>query len=536
MKKLKHNLEFLLPKDFRQIKKLGISAEQILQQLAAFKKGIRFANLIRPASINDGIKKITKAEKDSYISLYENKRHHLSLEKFVPASGAASRMFEIPRFFLNHPERAAALFNTKTVNSPAEEFIYMKTFIQGLEEQIFAFYPDLTAVMKKKLGQVPIIKNHRDLNTILKLLLTPDGLNYSNHPKALIKFHTYDIQSRTPLEEHLLEARQYLMNDQGITSLHFTVSSEHLKSVRRYLKSILPGLNPRHKGFRISFSIQKPNTNTLAVDKNNQPFRDSKDQLVFRPGGHGALIGNLNDLTADLIFITNIDNVVPDHLKPDVVLYKKVLAGYLLSVQEKIFHYLNQLKRDKLHEDLLDQIILFCQKYLNIHFSNEFAKGNPEKKHTAVFNKLNRPIRVCGMVKNAGEPGGGPFWVADHQGRISLQIIEKAQIDHTSEQQQLQLSSSTHFNPVDIVCSLRNVKGEKFNLFEFIDHDAYFIVEKSMAGKSLRALELPGLWNGAMAKWITLFVEVPASTFNPVKTVNDLLRVQHRQQIRRKNQ
>jgi len=529
-------LEFLLPEDFRQIKKLGISAEQILHQLEAYKKGTRFANLIRPASINDGIKQVIKPEADSFISLYESKRHHLCLEKFVPASGAASRMFEIPQNFLNHPGKAADLLNTGAGNSSTEESVFMNTFIQGLEKQKFAFYPDLISVMGKNIGQASIVKNHRDLNTILKFLLTSKGLNYSNYPKALIKFHAYDTQNRTPLEEHLAEARQYLRDDQGLTTLHFTVSPEHLKIVKQYLKSIFPGFEAEHNEFRISFSIQRTNTNTLAVDDNNQPFRDSDGRLVFRPGGHGALIDNLNNLMADLVFITNIDNVVPDHLKTDVVRYKKVLAGYLLSIQEKVFHFLDQLKSNDLNGNLLDQAILFCQKHLNIHFSKEFKNWNHEKKQTTVLNKLNRPIRVCGMVKNAGEPGGGPFWVADRQGQVSLQIIEKTQVDHTSEQQQLCLSSSTHFNPVDIVCSLKNINREKFDLFEFIDHDTCFIVEKSMAGKSLKALELPGLWNGAMAKWITLFLEVPASTFNPVKTVNDLLRTQHQQQIRRESQ
>jgi hypothetical protein len=428
------------------------------------------------------------------------------------------------------------LFKAGTGSAPAEEFIFMKTFIQGLGKQKFAFYPDLTAVMKKNLGQVPKIKNHRDLNTVLKFLLTSKGLNYSNTPKALIKFHAYDTQSRTPLEEHLIESRQYLRDNQGLTHLHFTVSSEDLKSVKQYLKSILPGIKAEQNEFRISFSIQNPNTNTIAADENNQPFRDSKGRLIFRPGGHGALIGNLNTLTADLVFVTNIDNVVPDYLKINVVRYKKVLAGYLLSIQEKIFNYLNQLRSDNLNRDLLDQTILFCQKHLNIHFSKEFENRSHEEKHSTVINKLNRPIRVCGMVKNTGEPGGGPFWVADRQGRISLQIIEKVQVDRTSKQQQLYLSSSTHFNPVDMVCSLKNVNGEKFNLFEFIDYDTYFIVKKSLAGKPLKALEHPGLWNGAMADWITLFVEVPASTFNPVKTVNDLLRPQHQGHIRRKSQ
>lgn len=530
---MRPNLEFLLPKDFRQIRKLGISADQILHQLQACKKGTPFAKLIRPASINDGIKQVTKPEEDSFISLYENKRYHLCLEKFIPASGAASRMFEIPQNFMNHPDRVVDLLNTGTDNSSTEEFAFMKAFIQGLEKQKFAFYPDLISVMGKNMGPAPIVKNHRDLNTILKFLLTPEGLNYSNYPKALIKFHAYDTQNRTPLEEHLAEARQYLRDDQGLTTLHFTVSPEHLKIVKQYLKSILPVFEAGHKEFRISFSTQRSNTQTLAVDDNSQPFRNSNGRLFFRPGGHGALIGNLNNLLADFVFITNIDNVVPDYLKTDVVHYKKVLAGYLLSIQEKIFRFFNQLKSNSLNKDILDQTILFCQEHLNIRFSKEFENWNHEKKQKTVLNKLNRPIRVCGMVKNAGEPGGGPFWVADRQGQVSLQIIEKTQIDPASKQQQLQLSASTHFNPVDIVCSLKNANREKFNLFEFIDHDTYFIVEKSMAGKSLRALELPGLWNGAMARWNTLLLEVPASTFNPVKTVNDLLRPQHQQQIRR---
>ena len=533
MNSLKNSLEFLLPEDFQQIKKLGIPTEKILDQLQSFEKGTRFATLISPASIKNGIKRFTQREIDSFISCYEKKRRNLRLEKFVPASGAASRMFQIPHYFLRHTDRAQDIFNAGTGHSHDDDVIFMKTFIKGLEKQKFAFHPDLMAVMGQDTGMAPIIRNHRDLKRILQSLLTPRGLNYSQFPKALIKFHAYGTQSRTPLEEHLVEASQYLMDGQGITSLHITVSPEHLERIKQYLKTALQGSKSEPNEFRISFSIQNPNTNTIAVDEHNQPSRDSKGRLIFRPGGHGTLIGNLNSLAADLVFITNIDNVVPDHLKGDVVRYKKVLAGYLLNIQEKAFQSIEQLESDESNRDLLDQSIHFCRKHLNIRFAEAFENQSHKKKHTEVLHQLNRPIRVCGMVRNLGEPGGGPFWVADHQGRVSLQIIEGAQVSPSSDQQQTLLSSSTHFNPVDIICGLKNARGDKFNLVEFIDQDAFFIVNKSLAGKPIKALELPGLWNGAMANWITLFAEVPASTFNPVKTVNDLLRKQHQKHIRR---
>ncbi|MCK4942078.1 MAG: DUF4301 family protein [Candidatus Aminicenantes bacterium] len=533
---MKVNLEFLTQEDLRQIKKLGIPGKQIYHQLQAFERGTRFCNLIRPASINDGIKRVSKTERDLFITQYESGHRHIKQVKFIPASGAATRMFEIPLYFLNHPGDTEDWLKTDKLNSPSVELNFMKDFIQGFEKNEFAFCSDLATVMKKGNQHVPKIKDHRDLNTVLNYLLTPKGLNYANLPKALIKFHAYGNHSRTPLEEHLVEASQYIKDGRGLTRLHFTVSAEHRKRVEQYLNSALPGFKSESRGFRISYSTQSPHTNTIAVDEDNQPFRDHQGQLVFRPGGHGALIENLNKLTADLIFITNIDNVVPDHLKDNVILYKKILAGYLSVVQGKTFNYLKQFKSEKCNRRLLDQAIQFCQDHLNIHFPEIFGSWSHEKKITVVFNKLNRPIRICGMVENTGEPGGGPFWTSDHQDQISLQIIEKAQVNPKSKRQQSILSSSTHFNPVDIVCGIKNFKGEKFNLSEFIDPDSYFIAEKTIAGKPLKALELPGLWNGAMANWITLFVEVPITTFNPVKIVNDLLRTPHQGIMRSHNQ
>jgi hypothetical protein len=310
--------------------------------------------------------------------------------------------------------------------------------------------------------------------------------------------------------------------------VHFTVSPEHQTGFEELLARVKNEYQKRFGlQFDISFSHQHKSTDTIAVDLQNEPFSDNNGNLIFRPGGHGALIENLNDLDADVIFIKNIDNVVPDHLKAETKRYKKVLAGHLVSVRNKIYTYLEKL--DKLNasenSDLIKSIDSFLRKELFIHYENNFI--GTEEKIAFFRKKLNRPLRVCGMVRNEGEPGGGPFMALNHDGTVSLQIIEMDQIDTTDEKQMELLSQSTHFNPVDMICSFKDYKGKKYDLIQFRDPDTGFISTKSQNGQELKALELPGLWNGAMSDWNTIFVEVPAITFNPVKTVNDLLRPQH---------
>jgi hypothetical protein len=366
-----------------------------------------------------------------------------------------------------------------------------------------------------------------EYNSIIDFLLLEKGLNYAALPKGLLKFHKYNNTSRTAFEEHFVEAADYSSDIHGEASIHFTLSPEHIYKFKNLIQHTIEGyeqnLNVR---FNITYSIQKPGTDTIAVDLNNQPFCESDGSLLFRPGGHGALLENLNELNGDIIFIKNIDNIVPDRLKEETYKYKKAIGGLLVEFQEEVWKYLRLLEAGNVHEDLLDEIIQFTNDQLNIPLAFSASLSNDEKVKI-LFSKFNRPIRVCGMVKNEGEPGGGPFWTKNSNGELSLQIVESSQIDMDNTEQKNIFKSSTHFNPVDLVCGVKDYKGFNFNLLNYTDPATGFISIKSKDGRELKALELPGLWNGAMADWITIFVEVPIITFNPVKTVNDLLREEH---------
>lgn len=432
--------------------------------------------------------------------------------KFVPASGAASRMFK-------------NLFEFLGADYDVPETKFEKTFFEQIEK--FAFYNDLNAACEKAFEKnIPTLMAEGDYKAVVAALLEAAGLNYGALPKGLLKFHRYEDGSRTPLEEHLVEGALYAANKNGKVNVHFTVSPEH----RRLFENLVAdkaAVYAKKYGvdYNVTFSEQKPCTDTIAADMNNQPFRDN-GKLLFRPGGHGALIENLNDLDADIIFIKNIDNVVPDKLKGDTVLYKKLIAGVLVALQQKAFAYLELLDSGRYTHEQVLEILQFLQKKL-------FCK-NPETKNLEdaelvlyLKEKLNRPMRVCGMVKNVGEPGGGPFLAYNSDGTISLQILESSQIDMDDPEKKEMFEKGTHFNPVDLVCAVRDYKGHKFDLVNFVDKATGFISYKSKNGKDLKALELPGLWNGAMSDWNTVFVEVSLSTFNPVKTVNDLLREQH---------
>ena len=357
-------------------------------------------------------------------------------------------------------------------------------------------------------------------------MLEGAGLNYGALPKGLLKFHRYANGVRTPLEEHLVEGALYAAGKTGQVNVHFTVSTEHKALFSQLVEEKVAEYAKKYGvSFNVSFSEQKPSTDTLAADMENKPFRDN-GKLVFRPGGHGALIENLNDLDADIVFIKNIDNVVPDRLKGDTVTYKKLLAGVLVTLQQQAFQYLKLLDGGHYSHDQLETIIRFVQQQLRCR--KEDIK-DLEDADLVIYlrKKLNRPMRVCGMVKNVGEPGGGPFLAYNPDGTVSLQILESSQIDMKDPEKKAMFEQGTHFNPVDLVCAIRDYKGNKFNLLDYVDKATGFISYKSKNGKDLKALELPGLWNGSMSDWSTVFVEVPLSTFNPVKTVNDLLREQH---------
>ncbi len=362
---------------------------------------------------------------------------------------------------------------------------------------------------------------------ILEYILTAKGLDYADLPKGLIKFHRYPDHSRTPFEEHLVEAAAYVKDRNGVARIHFTISPEHEGAIKNHIERVRDRYEKSGVKYEITFSYQKPSTDTVAVDLENRPFRDAEGKLVFRPGGHGALLENLYELEGDIIFIKNIDNVVPDRLKGETYLYKRVLGGLLVELQKQIFQYLDRISKGDLNEPLIEEIIGFASDRLYIVLPKRIGQGTKEEKADFLFSRLNRPLRVCGIVKNQGEPGGGPFWVEHADGTSSMQIVESSQVNMKSAGQKEIWESSTHFNPVDLVCGVRDYLGKAFNLMNFTDPETGFISTKSYEGRELKALELPGLWNGGMANWNTVFVEVPIITFNPVKTVFDLLRKEH---------
>ncbi len=505
----------LTQEDKALLAKKGISEEQIAAQLACFEKGFPFLKLEAAASIGNGIVATTDSERDAYIKAweaYKNEGGHV-VTKFVPASGAASRMFK------NLFEFLGADYDEPTTD-------FEKKFFSQIEH--FAFYADLNEAYRKNAGKdIPGLLAGKDYKAVVANLLEAAGLNYGALPKGLLKFHKYEDGARTPLEEHLVEGALYAAGADGKVNVHFTVSPEH-RSLFEQLVGEKAAKYAEKYGveYHVSFSEQKPSTDTIAADMDNRPFRDDKGHLVFRPGGHGALIENLNDLDSDIVFVKNIDNVVPDRLKADTVTYKQVLAGVLVTLQKKAFDYLRLIDSGQYTHEQIEEMIRFVQQelYCRKHDIKDLEDGD---LILYLKSKLNRPIRVCGMVKNVGEPGGGPFLAYNADGTVSLQILESSQIDMKDPEKKAMFEKGTHFNPVDLVCAIRDYQGRKFDLLRYVDPATGFISYKSKNGKDLKALELPGLWNGSMSDWNTVFVEVPLSTFNPVKTVNDLLREQH---------
>jgi len=508
-------------KDRQQILGKGISIEQIELQLENFRKGFPFAELVKPSTTEFGLKKFDQKYTEKFAAYFTENMKFISIVKFVPASGAASRMFSHLFAWLEK--------NKNNENQPLSDAEYdsnsAEYFIQNIRN--FAFFEDLKEIMAAGGQDIEACIKNQHYVPIIDFLLTEKGLNYAALPKALIKFHRHSGKNRTALDEHLAEGAE-LCRDIDKADIHFTISPEHIEKFEFHLLHALPFFEEQFKiKYNIRHSEQKPSTDIIAVDESNQPFRNADGSLLFRPGGHGALIHNLNELDADIVFVKNIDNVAPGSKSSDTVFYKKVLAGYLLYLRYHVYEFIRILDSGNLAKDSLTKIIDFTQKEMSHDFSENFQSLDLSGKATYLKKLLNRPIRVCGMVKNQGEPGGGPFFVKDAQGNISQQIVESSQVNMNDEQQKGILKQSTHFNPVDLVCSLRDYKGNKFDLLQFVDPATGFISSKTKDGKPLRAQELPGLWNGAMAFWNTVFVEVPISTFNPVKTVNDLLRKEH---------
>ncbi len=504
-------------KDMDQIAARGSRPEEVRQQIAYFRTGFPWLPVVEAASPGNGIVQVSEAEIAKLEQLFSEKASSgLHIMKFVPASGAASRMFKSLFAALDDLAAGKAEAEVLTTNKDAREF----------QERIgdFAFSAELKAAIDGA-GE------KTTLRSLLEFLLTSKGLHYGNRPKGLLSFHAYDGFVRTPFEEHLVEGTRYACDGRQVVRLHFTVSPEHESGFTALFDRVRETYEQEFGvTFEVGFSRQKPSTDTIAVDLSNEPFRENDGSLLFRPGGHGALLENLNDLDADLVFIKNIDNVVPDKLKEPTYMYKQVLAGLLLKYQEQIFVYqkeLNEKFPQSIESGFLAEAANFLENTLNTRPAQNQYYTEKEELVQYLREKYNRPLRVCGMVKNLGEPGGGPFWAINSDGSVSLQIAESVQINMADPRQALIAKHATHFNPVDLVCGLKNYLGEKYDLMKFRDPDTGFISQKSKDGKELKAQELPGLWNGAMSNWNTIFVEVPVETFNPVKTVNDLLREQH---------
>ena len=497
--------------DLEQLSLMGLTSEAVQHQIDNFKKGFPKSHLDAAATPdNHGILCLSDKEIEHYEKQYRVLARGKKILKFVPASGAATRMFKDLYSFTATYFGVAKNFD--------KEFPEVKVFLENL--RTFAFYNDLKACMEAADLDLDEYMRRGDYSTVINFLLKEQYLGYGSLPKALLKFHRYGAVQRTPLEEHIVEGALYARNSDGTVNLHFTISPEHRKA---FLKKIAEVKHYYESTFgiklKINFSEQKHYTDTIAVDEQNNPTRDENGHLIFRPGGHGALIENLNEQRADLIFIKNIDNVVPDWMKHTTVIYKQVLAGMLLELREKTFNALRTLD-GKPDNSVLNKLIRFVKEELNIMVPDGCDANT-------LHSLLNRPMRICGMVKNLGEPGGGPFYTIDTKGRRSLQVVESAQVNHNDPQQEKIFQASTHFNPVDLVCSTKNYRGRYFDLRQYVDPQTGFISKKTKGALTVKSQELPGLWNGAMADWITLFVEVPVATFNPVKTVNDLLRKEH---------
>lgn len=504
--------------DFVEIYARKIDVNTVKYQFELLKNGLPKINIDRPAIINDGILSISEEDAKSLSAYFDAKSKNLKLKKFVPASGAASRMFKFLSEFISDFKLGEESINAY-INRKKDRDLSL--FLVAKEK--FPFYSQVLQVNKNNTKEYQSWNTDKRNFEFIKTLLSPSHFDFANKPKGVLPFHKYQTHIATALEEHLNECAFYATSNKQ-SNLHFTVSEEHQENFEKIIETIKPKIEEQKDiNIDVKYSYQDKSTDVIAADFNGNPFKDENNKIIFRPGGHGALIENLNKLQADIIFIKNIDNVIQNHIEI-IALYKKALAGILIQYQETIFKYLEQLENNLIEIEILNEIVQFLITKLNIIVVEDFHKYTNESKIEYLQNILNRPIRVCGMVKNEGEPGGGPFWVRDKKGNLFLQIIEASQIE--TDKKKI-AESATHFNPVDLVCGTKDYKGQNFDLKQFVDKNTGFIVEKNKDGKPLKAYELPGLWNGAMAKWLTVFVEVPLITFNPVKTVNDLLKPAH---------
>ena len=500
-------------KNLQQIEKHGLTEAKLQQQLTIFKNGIPFTNVLEPASADNGIEIFSEEEQIGFANLFEAEKDKLDLLKFVPASGAATRMFQ----FLHHFLESYNFKENIDEYLQKEENDNLRIFFNSLQD--FAFSPLVFEKLHAKIPEFENLEKGEKHYFFVKEMLEENGLNFSNTPKGLVPFHKYGKEYVTAFGEQLYEAAFYAASN-GTAKIHFTVSEDHEEKFKKRFEEVKNKIEEKTGIiFNISYSFQKKETDTVAATLENELFLDENGDLLFRPSGHGALLENLNDMDGDIIFIKNIDNVVSENYINSIAFQKKVLAGKLISLQMKIFGFVEMLNSGNTSEEFLWKVVAFISEELKIH--------NVLVDKELLLSILERPIRICGVVENTGAPGGGPFLVKDKGGNISYQIVEMSEIDIQNPEQKKLVAEATHFNPVDLVCGVRNYKGEKFDLLKYSDPDAGFISNKSYNGKPIKALELPGLWNGAMANWNTIFVEVPLITFNPVKTVNDLLSEVH---------
>ena len=509
-------------KDIKQIESYGLTEQLVNNQISQFVTGVNYSNIHSAATTNDGIIETSYLDVSEYASFFDSQKDKIDIVKFVPASGAATRMFKFLFQFLKDYNPVIQSLNAYINRNSLKD---LPLFLIALEK--CPFYKTVLKQIENSGVDYNALNPNQKAHTFVKAMLEEDKLYFGSYPKGLFPFHKYNNDISTAFEEHLFEMAFY-GSRKGPLKLHFTISEKHRDKFTKEFKRIEERVEAI-TGFpyEISFSYQHQSTDTIALTAKNEPFRNEDGSLYFRPSGHGALLKNLNAIDADLIFISNIDNVVVKHYKAEVAKYKKVLAGILLKTRAAVFEYIKQLKNENLSEENLNEIGDFLSNKLNFSISEEFEKYSHKYKVEYLLEALNRPIRVCGMVKNEGEPGGGPFWVKDEAGRLSLQIVESAQVNKKNKEQKRILANATHFNPVDIVCTIKDYEGNTFDLQKYINHKAAFITMKTKVGKDIKALELPGLWNGSMAYWNTIFVEVPILTFNPVKTVNDLLKPTH---------
>lgn len=510
--------------DHLTLKQRGISTAQVEAQLQQLRQGTPPIHLVRHCGLGDGIIQLSSQHCAEYHRQFQMAHAAGRVSKFIPASGAATRMFKELLHFLE-AWRASSTTGLKELTTP-------EAIVEAWKQlHHFPFIDALRQYFETAGIDFQHLYNTGQMAQLFQALVQTPGLDYANFPKALLPFHHYPGGTRTSLEEHVREAMLYEQKGAGPIRLHLTVSAEFESQVKAALETIQQQEDQGEIAFDLTVSTQKASTDTIALDSQEEPFRNEEGMLVFRPGGHGALLENLNDYQGDIVFISNIDNVIPDHLKGLIVEWRMALGGYLLELQKGVFHHLSLLQSNEVSAAIVEEAEQFIQEHLHHHFPASDASLPISDKALLLTQYLNRPLRVCGVVPNTGDPGGGPFWVQQPDGTQSRQIVEQSQVDPESRSQQQLFASATHFNPVDMVCGVRDYQGKPFNLMTFSDPNTSFISHKSYQGRALKALEWPGLWNGGMANWITLFVEIPRETFNPVKTFLDWLHPNHQPRV-----